>query len=243
MLTIIKREFANFFILLVFSLSSPIAQSSWTGWFDRDNPSGTGDWEDLGDLGDVCFGEDIVDVQARRISDQLPAENTGQVFLFYNTTNGFVCRNVDQVNNEQCFDYEVRFKCESLLVDLLSFSAENYGNQVILKWKTTSEIDSTGFNIYRARGKSGKNSDYLTAVRITGRIISPKGEGSSSDYSYTDTNNLSNGTYYYLLEDISDDGNSTFHCNQIDVVTIGQGSTIDLESAIKYCKEVTGSNN
>ena len=76
------------------------------------------------------------------------------------------------------------------------------------------------------------------------KLISAVGNSAESTcYSFTDTSNLSDGTYYYLLEDIDDSGDSTFHCNQIDAVTIGQGPVIDLESAINYCKEVTGSNN
>jgi hypothetical protein len=65
----------------------------------------------------------------------------------------------------------------------------------------------------------------------------------STCYSFIDTSYLNNGTYYYLLENISDNGKSTFHCDQIDAVIIGQGSVINLESAINYCKKVTGSNN
>ncbi|XP_023816898.1 cartilage intermediate layer protein 2-like [Oryzias latipes] len=64
----------------------------WTEWFDRDNPSGSGDWELLSDL---------------------RKENPGKICetpQYYNPTQGFVCRNEDQTF-KKCWDYEVRFGC------------------------------------------------------------------------------------------------------------------------------------
>ncbi len=62
-------------------------------------------------------------------------------------------------------------------------------------------------------------------------------------YSFKDKSVFEEGTYYYLLEDVSTDGSITFHCNDIDAVVIAQGPTIDLESAKKYCKKVTNSED
>ncbi len=107
----------------------------------------------------------------------------------------------------------MRFECGQLLVDLLSFSAERHGNQVILKWKTTLEINSAGFNIYRAIGEGWKNGDYSTVVRITEQSI--PSEGSGSDYFYIDSNVESGFTYYYVLEEIGFDGESTPFINFI----------------------------
>jgi len=76
------------------------------------------------------------------------------------------------------------------------------------------------------------------------KLVSAIGNSAESIcYSFADTSNLGNGTYYYLLEDINNNSESTFHCDQIDAITVGQGPAIDLESAINYCKEITGSNN
>lgn len=46
-----------------------------------------------------------------------------------------------------------------------------------------------------------------------------------------------------MLEDIDNEGKSTFHCNNLAAATIGQGLATDLESATNYCKQVTGSDN
>ena len=82
----------------------------WTPWLDRDNPSGTGDYEDInahvreGKLG--C--SDPVNIQCRRISDGVDAAETGEI-LTCDTSYGFKCKLDD--NNGSCSDYEVRFYC------------------------------------------------------------------------------------------------------------------------------------
>jgi hypothetical protein len=82
---------------------------NWTNWLDRDDPGGSGDWEDRPSFGSsVCSNP--IDIEARRKSDQVDAAMTGEIFFHYDPTNGFVCRKVDQPDNV-CFDYEVRFRC------------------------------------------------------------------------------------------------------------------------------------
>ncbi|KAK0135137.1 Cartilage intermediate layer protein 2 [Merluccius polli] len=82
---------------------------SWTEWFDRDNPSATGDWENTINLkkdypGVIC--EIPLYVEAVTIDTMTPAMATGQNILIFNPTDGFVCRNADQ-QNQQCFDYKI----------------------------------------------------------------------------------------------------------------------------------------
>lgn len=84
----------------------------WTSWFDRDNPSGTGDWEDMKNLqiqypGKICNKPKYI--EAARKKDNKPASETGQTFLMYNPTEGFVCKN--DMNKGNCDDYKVRFGC------------------------------------------------------------------------------------------------------------------------------------
>ncbi|KAI8513398.1 hypothetical protein Bbelb_100370 [Branchiostoma belcheri] len=88
-------------------------EGSWTGWFDRDNPSGTGDWETLTNLrrenmGQICFAPTAV--HARVISTQVEASLSGEDWYRYDTTTGYVCRMQDQ-DDDACLDYEVRFCC------------------------------------------------------------------------------------------------------------------------------------
>ncbi|XP_078616292.1 uncharacterized protein LOC144884710 [Branchiostoma floridae x Branchiostoma japonicum] len=96
--------------------------TSWTAWFDRDDPSGTGDWETLTDLrtenpGQICPAPTAI--QARVISTGQDASLTGEQFAYYDTTTGFVCKKNDQ-SDSRCLDYEVRFCCADTVGNELS---------------------------------------------------------------------------------------------------------------------------
>lgn len=85
----------------------------WTKWFDRDDPSVTGDWELLSDLrnenpGQIC--QSPLNIEVQTVGTNIPAANTRQSFLILNPTQGFVCRNRDQ-RGQRCQDYKVRFGC------------------------------------------------------------------------------------------------------------------------------------
>ncbi|XP_059212879.1 cartilage intermediate layer protein 2-like [Centropristis striata] len=85
----------------------------WTQWFDRDNPSGTGDWETLSSLlkanpGKICTQP--IGVEAKTLSG-LTAAAAGDVIFKSDTTSGFICRNKDQPKKKWCNDYRVRFSC------------------------------------------------------------------------------------------------------------------------------------
>ncbi|XP_037605933.1 uncharacterized protein LOC119476605 [Sebastes umbrosus] len=93
----------------------PVAfcQGCWTPWSDRDNPSGTGDWEILFNLhreypGKICSNP--VGIEARTLTGLSPAA-AGDVIFQSDTTAGFICRNKDQPGNKKCSDYRVRFRC------------------------------------------------------------------------------------------------------------------------------------
>ncbi|XP_033999777.1 cartilage intermediate layer protein 2-like [Trematomus bernacchii] len=85
----------------------------WTDWFDRDNPSGSGDWENFSNLykenpGKICRKPQRI--EATTLSG-LGAAAAGEVIFKNDVTSGFVCRNVDQPKWKMCSDYRVRFRC------------------------------------------------------------------------------------------------------------------------------------
>ncbi|XP_044233372.1 mucin-5AC-like isoform X2 [Thunnus albacares] len=85
----------------------------WTKWYDRDDPSGTGDWETLSALkkqypGQIC--DFPLYIEAVTTDTLTPAISTGEIFHLYNPTQGFVCRKKDQKSGT-CRDYKVRFGC------------------------------------------------------------------------------------------------------------------------------------
>lgn len=100
----------------------------------------------------------------------------------------------------------LEINCEPTAVDLLNFVAEtNSDGSVTLQWETATEIDNTGFNIYRARSKDGRYK------KMNDELI-PAGEDAVSGvhYSFEDVPPAS-GTYYYKLEDIDMNGVNTMH--------------------------------
>ena len=88
-----------------------------------------------------------------------------------------------------------------LPVSLSHFRAERTDAGVVLKWITESELDNTGFYIYRSETKNGQF-----------KIINPtliQGKGTTSErntYTWTDTTAKPNTVYYYRIEDISHAG-------------------------------------
>lgn len=93
-----------------------------------------------------------------------------------------------------------------ILIELSSFTATPKSEKVILEWTTESEIDNAGFNILRAGSEDG---EY---VQINDSLIPAEGsptQGAIYDFVDTDANNMQ--TYYYYLEDIDLNGESTLH--------------------------------
>jgi len=159
-----------------------------------------------------------------------------------------------------------------LPIELSEMTVSSSGDNVLVEWETGVELKNVGFRLRRAVENQNGGYDSVVLGESDSRQIALGSSGSCSNeiqgqlkiidlnqnsntisaignsrestcYSFIDTNSLSDETYYYLLEDIGDNGDSTFHCDQIDAVTIGQGPAVELESAINYCKEVTGNED
>jgi len=82
----------------------------WTQWYDRDNQSGTGDWEILSLHSPTpCGGNAPVDIQCQTTSGA-NAWSTGE-FLTCSETVGLICKDVDQPDLNCNFDYKVRYLC------------------------------------------------------------------------------------------------------------------------------------
>lgn len=91
---------------------SKCENGDWTGWYDRDNPSGTGDHETLFNLLQENPNSDLckipTGIQARIKSNQQPYQTSGNVVQI-SPLQGLQCWN-DQ-NPKYCQDFEVRFCC------------------------------------------------------------------------------------------------------------------------------------
>jgi hypothetical protein len=88
-----------------------------------------------------------------------------------------------------------------------SFSAVVSGTQILLEWTTITEVDTEGFNLYRALEPGGEK-ELLTAVPIPSQH---PGESLGADYQYPDGDVEAAVTYYYWLEEVHILGLTTLH--------------------------------
>jgi hypothetical protein len=85
----------------------------------------------------------------------------------------------------------------SLPVTLSSFAAIPTDSGVTLKWRTESEVDHLGWNIYRSENKDGK------FVKINKELIPGAGNSAMPNgYQFVDKTAIKGKQYYYYLEDV-----------------------------------------
>ena len=93
-----------------------------------------------------------------------------------------------------------------LVIELSGFSAFPGDKKVTVMWETATEIDNAGFNILRAESENG---EY---VQINKSLIPAKGSSTQgASYQIVDEGLQNRRTYFYKLEDIDLNGNSTMH--------------------------------
>ncbi len=96
--------------------------------------------------------------------------------------------------------------CEPSLIDLASMEAVPANRKITVKWTTASEVNNAGFNIYRAKVEDGEYE------QINDSLIPAEGsptEGAA--YEFIDNDVQIRKTYYYMLEDVDQNGISTLH--------------------------------
>lgn len=91
-------------------------------------------------------------------------------------------------------------------VELIYFSAIPEDGRVILRWETATELDNAGFYINRS---TEPDSGYQ---RINDTIIPASGDGlTGANYEYSDDDVINGTEYWYRLEAIDLNQNSTFY--------------------------------
>ena len=115
------------FILIIHAIYAD--DCVWSPWLDRDDPTGNCDCEHTSFLykeGYPGTCENPLKVEARRKSDQTPAEDLADVFNYQTYgERGFDCWNVDQEHGRRCDDFELRMCCpvqQGLIFSKLSFN-------------------------------------------------------------------------------------------------------------------------
>jgi uncharacterized repeat protein (TIGR01451 family) len=77
------------------------------------------------------------------------------------------------------------------------FAATRTGSGVLVEWRTSSENNTLGFNLYRSQ--TGRRDD---ARKVTEEMISARGAGDGTSYRYEDREAGQDGVAYYWLEEI-----------------------------------------
>jgi hypothetical protein len=86
-------------------------------------------------------------------------------------------------------------------VELVSFTGKVEKNNVLLNWKTATEVNNYGFEVERSQTSNVKSETWerIGFVNGSGNSNSPK------EYTFTDKN-LTSGNYTYRLKQINNDG-------------------------------------
>lgn len=100
----------------------------------------------------------------------------------------------------------------SLPVGLSAFSAEQQNDNNIVRWTTESEVDNLGFNLFRAATLDSLPPERARFKQINTQLI--KGQDHSSqanEYEFIDEFNSNFSYIWYLLQDISYNGQTQLH--------------------------------
>jgi hypothetical protein len=95
---------------------------------------------------------------------------------------------------------------EATVVAISALSAGCSGPSCHIDWETGAEIDNAGFHIWRSETEDGEFEQITVDL-----IPAEGGPTRGAEYEYGDFDVEPGLTYYYKLEDIDDDGVSTFH--------------------------------
>jgi hypothetical protein len=125
------------------------------------------------------------------------------------------------VNNFGPFTLASTTTQNPLPVSFLDFSATAQGNDVLLNWVTSSEINNDHFEILSSSDASG-SSAFTEIAHVNG-----KGNSTTVNYySYLDQRPSKNGTYYYRLRQVDFDGKNTL--TNIVAVSFRDGKLLTL---------------
>lgn len=104
------------------------------------------------------------------------------------------------------YKLDVTAQDDPTIITLDYFTATEQYNNIILEWETLSELDNTGFNLWRSESKIGKY------IKINPKIIEAVGGATlKAEYAYSDDTAKPGVIYNYKLEDIDTHGAKIFH--------------------------------
>jgi hypothetical protein len=115
---------------------------------------------------------------------------------------GFGCSQGCDVGGKVNYDDAV-MDSSPLAVTLYGFRAARSHGAVVLHWRTGTEVDTLGFNVYRQQG--------TRRVRLNRRLLPALGGLAGSSYSFRDRRAPRHRAVRYWLQDVSTSGVRTWH--------------------------------
>lgn len=103
-------------------------------------------------------------------------------------------------------DNQMQLSQAPTAVGLSSFGAAGTTGGVALQWRTGSEVNTAGFNIYRS--DDGRDGPYK---RINTLMVAAENALVGAKYEFLDTTTVAGKTYFYQLEDVELNGTSERH--------------------------------
>jgi len=121
---------------------------------------------------------------------------------------------ISLVNNQVDRTWAAGYWQPATAIELASFTATaDAQGRVTVQWTTAVEIDTAGFNLYRASSVAGPPG------QLNALLIAAVGSfGGGADYAFLDQPGV--GVWYYWLEDVDTQG----HPTQYGPVTVRVGS-------------------
>ena len=179
-----------------------------SGWIDWGNDNS------LAQAGDRILLDYAVINGANNISFSVPGGVTfpGTFyarFRLYASSTGGTAQPAGQATNGEVEDYQWSFdeNGNPTAVELALFTASVQGSAIRLDWQTATELDTLGFNIYRAESLDEPRTQ-LNNDLIPGQV---PGSPVGGSYQFLDESVQPGITYYYWLEDLDVRGAATQH--------------------------------
>jgi len=136
----------------------------------------------------------------------------------FDQTYYYAIESVDTDGKAFLFDNRVVEAQVPTLATLSDFTATPAQHNMLLQWETIAEMDSEGFNLWRAKVptdgqcKNKPVKEYQEVVKLTDLLVPAKGSLSQGvSYSYEDGQTLPQKTYCYGLEEVGKDGTRFFY--------------------------------
>ena len=152
------------------------------------------------------FGAYFVQVNVASLPAAMPTNgpNAGQIITLVPTTP--LRYNVPIPLNGSFLTADFGFiSSDPTAVDLIDFRAEEIDGLVSLFWETSTELNNMGFNLYRSTAPDGART------KVNAELVPGRGTGIGGSYSLTESAPLTDGTYYYWLEDVEYDFSTREH--------------------------------